>query len=100
MVFHPLASALRFAFVTAVGLTLLGSAALAQGGQQTERGQHVYGAAGSAAHATYPAERPYGGSVPYDYSSSSVCINGYRWITREYNAWEDPAQNAVPVRCN
>ena len=31
--------------------------------------------------------------------SSHVCINGYRWITRDLDRWDNPAQNAIPVRC-
>ena len=39
------------------------------------------------------------GSTPRDFVSSHVCINGYRWITRDLDRWESPAQNAILVRC-
>ena len=40
------------------------------------------------------------GSTPRDFVSSHVCTNGYRWITRDLDrGWENPAQNAIPVRC-
>ena len=34
-----------------------------------------------------------------DFSSSHVCINGYRWITRDTDPNASAAQNAYPVRC-
>jgi hypothetical protein len=37
--------------------------------------------------------------TPGDYVSSDVCVNGYRWITRNIDSYATPAQNAVPVRC-
>ena len=48
---------------------------------------------GSGRYSSYPT------STPSDYVSSHVCINGYRWITRELDRWDNPAQNAIPVRC-
>lgn len=41
----------------------------------------------------------YTGAIPRDYRSSHICINGYRWITRQHDIWQDPATHAVPVRC-
>jgi hypothetical protein len=41
----------------------------------------------------------YTGPIPRDYRSSHICINGYRWITRQLDTWEDAARHAVPVRC-
>lgn len=35
-----------------------------------------------------------------DYSSSHVCINGYRWITRNVeHSNASAADDAIPVRC-
>jgi hypothetical protein len=52
--------------------------------------------AGHVAHG-YQA---YPGSIPQDYSSSYLCINGYRWITQELDHRESPAENVTPVRCH
>ena len=34
-----------------------------------------------------------------DFSSSHVCVNGYRWITRDLDSNGSAAQRAYPVRC-
>lgn len=38
-------------------------------------------------------------SAPDDFVSSHVCVNGYRYITRNIDPYATPAQNAIPVRC-
>ena len=38
-------------------------------------------------------------STPDDFVSSHVCVNGYRYITRNISSYDTPAQNAIPVRC-
>jgi hypothetical protein len=61
----------------------------------------------SAPHSSYQApghsfsrsRAYYGIGIPNDYSSSHVCIGGYRWITRELDASHTPEQTAIPVRC-
>lgn len=83
------------------GLLVLSSASFANDYQQVfpNRGysapqahSRVYYGSGSVS--SYP------GSTPRDFVSSHVCINGYRWITRDLaRGWESPAQNAIPVRC-
>jgi hypothetical protein len=52
-----------------------------------------YRSGGNGFYSTYPGE------VPHDFSSSHVCINGYRWLTREFEWGESPSENAIPVRC-
>jgi len=37
--------------------------------------------------------------TPSDFVSSDVCVNGYRWMTRNIDPYAPPAQNAVPIRC-
>jgi hypothetical protein len=95
-----LSSAARFAFAAMAGLLILSSASYAESQGQLRAGQ----AYGSDARASYIPHSPYVGSTPRDYSSSHVCINGYRWITRtpagRSSLWDSPSDFAVPVRCN
>jgi hypothetical protein len=100
--FRP-SSPTRLAFAAAAGLLLLSSSAsyandfeqLFPGGVHEAPAQPRahYRSGGNGFYSTYP------GQVPNDFSSSHVCIDGYRWITRELEWFESPAENAIPVRC-
>ena len=100
MLASRLSSATRFASAAVVGLMLLSSASYANSYEQLFPGG-AYSAPPSHARAYYGSRgfSSYPGSAPQDYVSSHVCINGYRWITRELDRWDNPAQNAIPVRC-
>ena len=91
----------RVATAAVAGLLILSSASYANDYEQLFPGRghtaapHVQSRAyyGGGGFSSY-------GSTPQDFVSSHVCINGYRWITRDIErGWENPAQNAVPVRC-
>ena len=90
----------RVASAAAAALLLLSSASYASSYEQLFPGNgaeapHVQSRAyyGGGGFSSY-------GSTPQDFQSSHVCINGYRWITRDIErGWENPAQNAIPVRC-
>jgi hypothetical protein len=77
--------------------TLLAPASFAQGRHDSTFFSDAYSQSsaerGAGSYYTYP------GSIPRDYSSSHLCINGYRWITQQQDLGEDPAANATPVRC-
>jgi hypothetical protein len=94
-----LSSATRFASALVSGLLFLSSASFASDYNQLFPGgayapqTHSRAYHGARSFSSYPT------STPSDYVSSHVCINGYRWITRETDRWDDPAQNAIPVRC-
>ena len=93
------ASAVRLASAAAVGLLLLASASYAASYEQMFPGRG-HAAPQVQPRASYSAGGAYLGSTPQDFHSSHVCINGYRWITRDFDrGWENPAQNAIPVRC-
>lgn len=94
-------SVARLAFAAVAGVLLLSSASYANSYQQVFPGG-AYSAPPSHARAYYGSGSgfsSYPSSTPSDYVSSHVCINGYRWITRELDRWDNPAQNAIPVRC-
>jgi hypothetical protein len=83
------------------GAVLSSTAAYANSYEQLFPGRG-YDAPQSHARAYYDGRSysSYPGSTPQDFVSSHVCINGYRWITRDLDrGWESPAQNAIPVRC-
>ena len=87
----------RLFSAVAVGLLLLSSAASAASYEQMFPGR---GYVAPQIRSHYGAGGAYVGSTPQDFHSSHVCINGYRWITRDLDrGWDNPAQNAVPVRC-
>jgi hypothetical protein len=95
-------SAVRLASAAAAGLLLLSSASYAASYEQMfpGRGHSAPNAYYYAPGASYSSGGAYIGSTPQDFHSSHVCINGYRWITRDFErGWENPAENAVPVRC-
>jgi len=85
----------RIASAAIVGLMFASSAALAQnhfeesslGEVQNARAQErqFFG------HATH--------NTPGDFVSSNVCVNGYRYITRNIGEYDTPAQNSIPIRC-
>ena len=89
-----------FAFAALAGALLLAPASYANSYEQLFP-DRTYSAPQSHARAYYGSGRysSYPDSTPSDYMSSHVCTNGYRWITRETDRWDDPAQNAIPVRC-
>ena len=101
MLASRLSSVTRVAGAAIAGLLLLSSASYANSYEQLFPGEG-YSAPQSHARAYYGSGRysSYPGSTPQDFVSSHVCINGYRWITRQQDRWDDPAENAVPVRCN
>ena len=88
------------ATATLAGALLLAPASYASSYEQLFP-DRAYSAPQSHARAYYDSGRysSYPTSTPSDYVSSHVCINGYRWITRELDRWDDPARNAIPVRC-
>ena len=93
-------SPVRLAAAAAAGLLLLSSASYANSYEQIFPGRgHVAPQVQSRAfHGGTGYSYP--GSTPRDFRSSHVCINGYRWITRDFDhGWEDPAESAIPVRC-
>ena len=75
-------------------LMLLPSASFAQGRHNTSDAH-----ARSHVARAWDGYQAYPGSIPQDYSSSHLCINGYRWITQQRDLWENPAANATPVVC-
>jgi hypothetical protein len=88
----------KLAVAAAAGLMLLSGASYAQSGY----GQQLYhtGAYGLH-HSQTRAQYPYQGFSPTDnFSSSHICVNGYRWMTRNIDPNASPAQNAIPVPCN
>jgi hypothetical protein len=62
----------------------------ADGATQSQSRAHLSG----GSYSGYPTPEP------DDFVSSHVCVNGYRWITRERGGWQSPAENAIPVPCN
>lgn len=89
----------RAAATILAGALLFSTAAAA-----SERYQQIFPqGAQPGPHHNAQALYPYGGgptfTTPNDFVSSHVCINGYRYITRDLDRWESPAQNAIPVRC-
>jgi hypothetical protein len=90
---------MKLASAAAVALLLLSSASHAVSYEQMFPGRG-YAAPQVQPRAHYGAGGAYLGSTPQDFHSSHVCINGYRWITRDFDhGWENPAQDAIPVRC-
>lgn len=90
-----------FAFAVLAGALLVSPASYANSFEQLFPDQ-AYSAPQSQARAYYGSRHfsSYPTSTPSDFVSSHVCINGYRWITRDLDrGWESPAQNAIPVRC-
>jgi len=98
-----LSSAVRFASAVVAGLLILSSASYAESRGQLYSGQ-AHGTTRSDARASYFPYSSSPPSTPRDFSSSHVCINGYRWITRtpagRSPLWESPSDFAVPVRCH
>jgi hypothetical protein len=92
----------RFASAAVASVLVLSSASYANSYEQLFPGKG-YSAPRSDTRAYYSGGGSYSsypGSTPRDFVSSHVCINGYRWITRDLDrGWESPAQNAIPVRC-
>ncbi len=97
-----LSSTARFASAVVAGLLILSSASYAES-QGPHSGQ-TYDTTRPDARASYFPTSSYLPSTPRDYSSSHVCINGYRWITRtpagRSPLWESPSDFAIPVRCH
>lgn len=95
-----LSSTTKFAAAAIAGALLFSTASYANSYEQLFP-DRAYDAPQSHARAYYGSGRysSYPGSTPRDFVSSHVCINGYRWITRDLDRWESPAQNAIPVRC-
>jgi hypothetical protein len=92
-----LSSPAKFAIAAVAGVLLLSSGSSAQNRYEEIFPGGATGVAHSQARAHYST---YPTSTPSDFVSSHVCINGYRWITRDLDrGWESPAQNAIPVRC-
>jgi len=93
-----LSSAARLACAAFAGLLVLSSASFAQGNSQQLFPGGYQGSVHTSARAQYPyAQHLY--ETPGDFSSSHVCVNGFRWITRNIDPNASAAQNAVPVRC-
>ena len=83
------------------GLLALSTASYAASYEQLFPGG-APGASHSEARGQYPvthSRAQYRIGYPDDYVSSHVCVNGYRWITRQLNAEQTPEDNAIPVRC-
>ncbi len=98
MLARRLSSTARLAAAAVAGFLALSSASYAGSQGQPFAGQ-AYGTTQPNARASYFPHSAYPTSTPRDFSSSNMCINGYRWITRDYHLWEDPAASAIPVRC-
>jgi hypothetical protein len=100
MLASRLSSTTRFACAAVAGALLFSTASYANSYEQLFP-DRAYSAPQSHARVYYGSGRysSYPTSTPSDYVSSHVCINGYRWITRELDRWDNPAQNAIPVRC-
>ena len=86
----------RIAATAFAGLLFATGAAFAQAhyGGETSLGELYNARAQERAvfgHNTY--------ETPGDFVSSDVCVNGYRWITRNIDSYDTPAQNAIPVPC-
>ena len=85
----------RIATAAIAGLMLASSAAFAQNNFEQSSLGEVYNARAQErqffGHNTY--------NTPNDFVSSDVCVNGYRYITRNIGSYDTPAQNAIPVRC-
>jgi hypothetical protein len=86
----------RIATTALAALLLATSAAFAQShfGGETSLGELYNARAQERAffgHNTY--------ETPGDFVSSDVCVNGYRWMTRNIDSNATPGQNAVPIRC-
>lgn len=98
-----LSSTARLASAVVAGLLIMSSASYAEGQSQAYPGQ-AYDTTRPDARASYFPNSSYLPSTPRDYSSSHVCINGYRWITRmpagRSPLWESPSDFAIPVRCH
>jgi len=98
MLARRLSPTARLAAVAAVGLLALSSASYAGSQGQPLAGQ-AYDMTQPNPRESYFPHSAYPTSTPRDFSSSDECINGYRWITRDYHIWEPPAEWAIPVRC-
>lgn len=82
------------------GLVIATSTMLAPQSFARDRHSSAFDAySGSYAERAANGYHAFTGPIPRDYRSSHICINGYRWITRQLDTWEDPARHAVPVRC-
>jgi hypothetical protein len=87
----------KIAVTAAAGLMLLSGVSLAQSGHYPVYQGGAYGIEQGQARATYR----YGQLSPSDnYYSSHVCVNGFRWITRNINKDAHPSENAIPVPCH
>jgi hypothetical protein len=77
------------------GLMFASSAAFAQNHFEQSSLGEVYDARAQEraffGHNTY--------NTPGDFVSSDVCVNGYRYITRNIDSYDTPAQNSIPIRC-
>lgn len=85
----------KIAAAAFAGLIFASSAGFAQNNFEKSSLGEVYNARAQErqffGHATY--------NTPGDFVSSDVCVNGYRYITRNIDSYDTPAQNAIPIRC-
>lgn len=92
---HGISSHLRIVSVALAALMLASGAGYAQNHfERSSRGE-AYNARMQEKEFFGHASR----SAPDDFVSSHVCVNGYRYITRNIDPYAPPAQNAIPVRC-
>lgn len=85
----------KIATAAIAGLMLASSAALAQNNFERSSLGEVYNA--RAQEQQFFGR--YSVSTPDDFVSSHVCVNGWRYITRNIDSYDTPAQNSIPVRC-
>lgn len=87
----------RIAAAAVAGLMLLSGVSFAQNGHYPVYQGGAYG----IEHGQTRAQYPYDQFSPSDnYYSSHVCVNGYRWITRNIDKDAHPSENAIPVPCH
>lgn len=99
MLASPLSSTTKVVTAAVAGLLLLSTASHANSYDQLFPGG-AYGMSNSDARAHYSSRSSSGFTTPNDFVSSHVCVNGYRWITRDFErGWGSPAEDAIPVRC-